>query len=174
MGKLFAGEKEKLIAVCIAGIDEYTQTGYIDTLTEQVDDLGYKIVFFTTFSSTCMSDDFLEGEMNIFTLINYELLDGLVIFAETIKDENIVHRIVASAKAAKVPVVSVDHPIEGCYNIVYDYRGAMEKLVRHVVEEHDFKRIESDHLKAFADRGVFVVFFAGILPSDCKIGGCYP
>ena len=142
MGKLFAGEKEKLIAVCIAGIDEYTQSGYIDTLTEQVDDLGYKIVFFTTFSSTCMSDDFLEGEMNIFTLINYELLDGLVIFAETIKDENIVHRIVASAKAAKVPVVSVDHPIEGCYNIVYDYRGAMEKLVRHVVEEHDFKRIE--------------------------------
>ena len=64
MGKLFAGEKEKLIAVCIAGIDEYTQTGYIDTLTEQVDDLGYKIVFFTTFSSTCMSDDFLEGEID--------------------------------------------------------------------------------------------------------------
>lgn len=142
MGKLFAGEKEKLIAVCIAGIDEYTQAGYIDKLTEQVDQFGYKIIFFTTFSSTCMSDDFLDGEMNIFSLINYKLLDGLVIFAETIKDEGLLDTIVASARDAGVPVVTVDHPIEGCYNVSFDYRGAMELLVRHVVEEHDLRRIE--------------------------------
>lgn len=142
MGKLFAGEKEKLIAVCIAGIDEYTQAGYIDKLTEQVDQFGYKIIFFTTFSSTCMSDDFLDGEMNIFSLINYELLDGLVLFAETIKDTELLDAIVASAKSARVPVVTVDHPIDGCYNVIFDYKGAMEQLVRHVVEDHDFRRVE--------------------------------
>lgn len=142
MGKLFAGEKEKLIAVCIAGIDEYTQTGYIDTLTRLVDESGYRMIFFTTFSSICMSEPFLDGETNIFSLINYGLLDGLVIFAETIKDNAVVHTIVASAKEAGVPVVSVDHPLEGCYNIVFDYKTAMEKLVRHIVEEHAFRRIE--------------------------------
>ncbi len=142
MGKLFDTEKEKLIAVCIAGIDEYTQTGYIDTLTELVDKVGYKVIFFTTFSSTCMSDHFLDGEMNIFSLINYRLLDGLVIFAETIKDGAVVHTIVTSANAAGVPVISVDHPMDGCYNIVFDYKGAMERLVRHMAQEHSFRRIE--------------------------------
>ena len=142
MGKLFAGEKEKLIAVCISGIDEYTQNGYIDTLTKLVDPFGYKLLFFTTFSSTCMSDAFLDGERNIFSLINYKLLDGLVIFAGTIKDSAVGQKIVTSARAAGVFVISVDHPMEGCYNILFDYRTAMEKLVRHVVEEQNLCRIE--------------------------------
>ncbi len=142
MGKLFAGEKEKLIAVCISGIDEYTQNGYVDTLTKLVDPFGYKLLFFTTFSSTCMSDAFLDGERNIFSLINYKLLDGLVIFAETIKDSAVEQKIVAAARAAGVFVISVDHPMEGCYNILFDYRAAMEKLVRHVVEEQNLPRIE--------------------------------
>lgn len=142
MGRLFAGEKEKLIAVCIAGIDEYTQNSYVDTLTKMADDFGYKIIFFTTFASICMSEDFLKGEMNVFTLIHYELLDGLVIFAETIKDPSVRQRIIMSAKEAGLPVVCVDHPVKGCYNIVFDYKKAMEKLVRHVVEERGFGRIE--------------------------------
>lgn len=142
MGKLFAGEKEKLIAVCISGIDEYTQNSYVDTLTKLVDPFGYKLLFFTTFSSTCMSDAFLDGERNIFSLINYKLLDGLVIFAETIKDSAVEQKIVAAARAAGVFVISVDHPMEGCYNILFDYRAAMEKLVRHVVEEQNLSRIE--------------------------------
>lgn len=142
MGKLFAGEKEKLIAVCISGIDEYTQNGYVDALTKLVDPFGYKLLFFTTFSSTCMSDAFLDGERDIFSLINYKLLDGLVIFAETIKDSAVGQKMVTAARAAGVFVISVDHPMEGCYNILFDYRAAMEKLVRHVVEDQNLRRIE--------------------------------
>lgn len=142
MGKLFAGEKEKLIAVCISGIDEYTQSGYVDTLTKLADSFGYKIIFFATFSSTCMSDAFLDGERNIFSLINYKLLDGLVIFAETIKDSAVIQEIVTAAQTAGVFIISVDHPIRGCYNILFDYRTAMEKLVRHVAKKQDLRRIE--------------------------------
>lgn len=142
MGKLYDGNQEKLIAVCIAGIDEYTQTSYIDTISRLVDTLNYKVIFFTSFSTTCMADRFGDGEMDIYSLIDYELLDGLLLFGETIKRDSVVKKIVASAHAAGIPIVSVDRYIDGCYNIIFDYKEAMEKLVRHIVERYDLQRIE--------------------------------
>lgn len=142
MGKLYDGSQEKLIAVCIAGIDEYTQTSYIDTISRLADMFGYKVIFFTSFSTTCMAERFWDGEMDIYSLIDYELLDGLLLFGETIKRDSVVDTIVASARAAKVPVVSIDRRIEGCYNVLFDYKEAMEKLVRHIAGRKEFKRIE--------------------------------
>lgn len=142
MEKLYKGDPEKLIAVCIAGIDEYAQSAYMDEICHFSEQYNYKILFFTSFSSICMADKYFAGEMNIYTLINFRVLDGLILFAETIKSDETIERIISSARNAKIPVVTIDHAIEGCYNIVFDYRSAMEKLVRHIVEEHEYQKVE--------------------------------
>lgn len=142
MARLYQGDKEKLIAVCIAGIDEYSQMSYMDIICKDADRYNYKVLFFTSFSCTNMIDKTAVGEMSIFHLINYQMIDALVLFGETIKEDAMIHHILTAAKRAEVPVLTVDHAYEGCYNILYDYHSAMYRLVRHVVEEHDFQKIE--------------------------------
>lgn len=140
--ELLGNIKEKVIAVCIAGIDEYAQTDYMHAIAVLAEKYHCKLLYFTSFSSVCMAEKYFDGEMSIYTLINYQMLDAIILFAETIKSEEALQNIVASAKTANVPIVTIDHAIEGCYNIVFDYHSAMEQLIRHVVEEHDFERIE--------------------------------
>ncbi len=140
--KLFKEKKEKIIAVCIAGIDEHSQIDYIHAVGVMAEKYHAKLLFFTSFSSVCMAEKYFDGEMSVYTLINYNMLDAIILFAETIKNDEIRQQIVNAAREAEVPVLTIDHALEGCYNIVFDYRSAMEQLVRHVVEEHDFDRIE--------------------------------
>ena len=152
MGDIYSGQKEKVIAVCIAGSDECAQTAYIDAVCELAQKYKCKILFFTSFSGTCMVEKYYEGEMEIYSLINYELLDGIIVFAETIKDKNILESIVKYAKCASVPVITIDHYINGCYNIIFDCRGAVEKIVQHIVEKHEFQCIEFvDNIKEDSD-----------------------
>ncbi len=161
MGNLYSSQKEKVIAVCIAGSDEYAQTAYIDAICELAQKYKCKILFFTSFSGTCMIEKYYEGEMEIYSLLNYELLSGIIVFAETIKDKNVLESIVKSAKCANVPVITIDHYIDGCYNIVFDCRNAIEKLVQHIVNKHGFQRIELvDDVKEDSDsKKIREIFF---------------
>ncbi len=183
MGSMFQGRQDKLIAVCVAGIDEYAQTTYIDAMCSLADQYNFRLLFFTSFSGICMGGKYSEGEMAVYSLINYELLDGIVLLAETIKDTEVLASIAGAAAEAGVPVVTVDHPIDGCYNIVFDYRGAMEKLVRHMVEEHNFKKIEfiggipdnppsEERLKVF--RSVMEQNGRRVLPEQIHYGYFWP
>ena len=79
MGDLYSGQKEKVIAVCIAGSDEYAQTAYIDAMCELAQKYKCKILFFTSFSGTCMIEKYYEGEMEIYSLINELKSQGMSI-----------------------------------------------------------------------------------------------
>ncbi|MBQ9118832.1 MAG: GGDEF domain-containing protein [Lachnospiraceae bacterium] len=140
--KLFTDKKEKIVAVCIAGIDEHAQIDYMHALGVWAEKRHFKLIFFTSFSSICMEEKYFDGEMSVYSLINYQMLDALILFVETIKNDATWQQIVAEAEDAGVPVITVDHQIEGCYNILFDYRSAMDKLMQHVIGEHDFERIE--------------------------------
>ena len=131
----------KYVAICSAGIDE----DYNDTLLEAfyslADTFGFKLLFFNSFSSLYYYEKHDIGESNIFHLMNYELLDGIVLLSETVKNEGVRNEIVKKAMALHLPVVTIDHYIEGCYNINFQYESAMEQIVTHLIEEHHYKRI---------------------------------
>lgn len=84
----------KYVAICSAGIDE----DYNDTLLEAfyslADTFGFKLLFFNSFSSLYYYEKHDIGESNIFHLMNYELLDGIVLLSETVKNEGVRNEIV--------------------------------------------------------------------------------
>ena len=50
-------------------------------------------------------------------------------------------KIINTAREKGIFVVCVDRPIEGCYNILYNYTAAFEAIVRHIIVKHGCKRI---------------------------------
>ncbi len=131
----------KYIAICSAGIEE----DYIDVLLKVFYSLagtfGFKLLIFHSFSSLYYYEKHDIGESNIFHLMNYERIDGIVLLAETIKNDGVRSEIVRKAQKRHIPVVSVDHYIKGCYNIDFKYQKAMEEIVTHLIEHHHYKRI---------------------------------
>ncbi|MCD7826818.1 MAG: GGDEF domain-containing protein [Clostridiaceae bacterium] len=134
-------KKTKWIAVCSAGMDENYNEALWKAFCEYAQQFHFKILFFNSFSSLYDSGKHDMGEANIFHLMNYHLLDGIIMLTEMIKDDTVRQEIVERASQHKIPVVSLDQYLEGCYNINFRYSRAMEEIVTHLVEKHHYKRI---------------------------------
>lgn len=135
------GSKTRYIGLCIAKIQEYTQSDFFHAVVKRAVERGYKILVFNTFSDLYMMDNYDKGEIRVFELIPYDILDGLIVLSESIKCGSVRDGIIEKAKEKNIPIVSVERDIPGCYNITYDYRSAFEEIVRHVITEHGCKVI---------------------------------
>lgn len=134
-------KKQRLIAVCSADINSDYNDRFLYAFHKLAKQFQFKVLFFNSFSSLYALEKHDIGESNIYQLINHDLIDGMVILSETIKNDGIREGIAKRALTHHIPVVSIEHPIEGCYNIVYDYNETMLKLINHLIEDHHYQRI---------------------------------
>lgn len=134
----------KLIAVCIADINSNYNDKLLRALSHHSGKYNYKIIFFSSFSSlyhVATGNKHEIGESSIFNLINYNILDAVIILSETVKCEHVLNNIVKKSHEHKLPVFTIDHPLEGCYNIGFDYRHSIEDIIIHMIEVHGYKKI---------------------------------
>ena len=82
-----------------------------------------------------------QGEKAVFDLINYDITDAVVINDEAIKDKDTVRRIILDARAHGLPVITIGAQYPGCTQITFDYTAGFEKIVRHVIADHNVKNI---------------------------------
>lgn len=132
---------KKVIGICSTGLDEKFHMKMINRLFRELYNNDYYVMVFGMESDLFYFTDNDEGETSIYDLMNYELLDGIIIFPETIKQDRILDEIVDHATDAGVFVVSVGKELRKCYNVVYDISSSFEKLVRHVIEYHNLKEV---------------------------------
>lgn len=131
----------KLIGVCISRIQEEYRINCIQALNHYACKYGYRILIFNTSTDLYFSENANEiGEASIFQLIQYDKLDAMVYFAETLKNESVTKKILAKCQEYNIPVLTVDLPLEGCVNFSFDYSNTFEELCRHVIEDHHIKR----------------------------------
>ena len=134
-------DKKRYIGLCLSKLNEYIPNDFVHAVIKRAVEYGYTVLIYNAFSDFYFSTDYDIGESNIFETIKYEILDGLIVMSETIKDENILNNIISKAKEHGIYTVCVDKRIEGCYNIEFNYRSAFSAIVRHVVEKHDCRTI---------------------------------
>lgn len=132
---------KKVIAICSADNCQEYNINFLKALNEIAKGFPFKILFFSCFSSLFFKEKHDIGESSIFRLINYDIVDAVIMLAETIKDDNIRNTIVKHALEHDVPVVAIEHPMEGCYNIVYEYRDTLKELIFHLIDEHHYQKI---------------------------------
>lgn len=135
-------EKEKkLIGLCLSKLIGQVQVEIIKHITEKASQEGYKVLVFATFTELYYHDRAEAGESMVFELIDYDMFDGIILMAETIKEDLVIEKIVHNCKEHHVPLVAIDKEISDAYSILYDYTTAFEEIVRHVIEVHGCRRI---------------------------------
>ncbi len=69
----------KLVAVCLTKIQDEITYELIDALYQTVKGSDYRLLLFNSFSDLYNQDIYDQGAKSIYQLINYDLIDAVVI-----------------------------------------------------------------------------------------------
>lgn len=131
----------KIIGVVLCGAQNEATAEHITHISHYAEELNYKLLIFNSFADYFMDNTPDNPTKVIYKIINYDILDGIILLSESIKSNAVIEEIVASANARNIPVVSILTPVKGCYNITFDFRENFKRIIDHVIEEHNCKRI---------------------------------
>ena len=131
----------KLVAVCLTKIQDEITYELIDALYQTVKGSDYRLLLFNSFSDLYNQDIYDQGAKSIYQLINYDLIDAVVIKADTINDQQVINDLIAKSKERQIPVILLNMKAEGCYSIVPSYEDAFSQLIEHVIRVHHKRKL---------------------------------
>ena len=142
MGFKFSdGKPYKVVAFCITSFKDDDQVRILTKLCHDCEKNNVRIMIFASVTDLHEGGVNDIGEAQIFSSFDVERFDAIIVMSETFKREDVLNNLVRRAIDSNVPVISVDREIDGCINIVFDYSGSFEKVVRHVVEFHKVRTV---------------------------------
>lgn len=119
----------RIIGICLSRVQEEYRLQCIKAFNQHASAKGYRLFIFNT-----KSDFFLPptptdfGEMTVYQLIPYDLLDAMILFPDTIYRDSILNDILENCRSRQIPVLTIDKALEGCINFRFDYANSFEKL----------------------------------------------
>ncbi|MBR6069170.1 MAG: GGDEF domain-containing protein [Ruminococcus sp.] len=124
---------------------DYSQA-VITGVRDQCARYDYDLLVFSTMVKVCHPDKhYLDGELNIFNLINYDLVDGVLVASLALVEDqvrSVIEKLEADMhEKCRKPVVSLDLEFGGYPTVFVDDRIAIRNVVKHLVGEHGCKRI---------------------------------
>ena len=134
----------KVIAVCSADIDPNFNDHLFKAMTSFSANYNYKLLIFNSFSSLANVDSQGKhdlGESSIYHLINYDILDGIIMLSQTIRSDSVRNTIIDNARLHDIPIISIDRQLDGCINISFEFKTAFKTLINHLIEEHGYRHL---------------------------------
>lgn len=129
----------KLIGVCLTKVHDDFRTDFLANFYKTASAADFKLIVFNSVTDMYNNDGYDEGAKSVYNLINYDMLDALVILYEAFYSHELLEQMINSAKAKNVPVVLVHGSEEGCYCVISDYESTYEDLIRHVINHHGIR-----------------------------------
>ena len=141
--------RRKCIAVCVTGYNWEYETRVVKGISEKCAELDINTLIFATLIKRPplnvdrkLPESVIRGEAEIFNLINYGLIDGIIILGDSIISENIIDDITEKAAQKNIPVVNVNDPKHKLYrNVILSDKTAMEFVMRHLIDVHHLTKI---------------------------------
>ncbi|MCR5623920.1 MAG: GGDEF domain-containing protein [Lachnospiraceae bacterium] len=131
----------KIIGVCGIRLYEERVNQLLNALTKVAKEHGYFVLVISSNSDSLSDAASVDGNNEFFDIIRNFDLSALIILSESLKFENILYRLIDIGHEMDIPVFCTDRNIESCYNIIFDYQSGFEKVVRHMVEYHNAKKV---------------------------------
>lgn len=132
---------KKIIAICVARLQDSEQEKQVRAICDNAYAKGFQVLIYNVFTKMDVMDSHAKGELSIFGMIPMAHISAIVILSESIRNETIASRLAIQAKEHGIPVVSINHRLKECYNVLLAYDTSFEKIVRHVVEYHGCRKI---------------------------------
>ena len=131
----------KLIAVCLTKIQDEVTYEFIDALYQTVKGSDYRLLLFNSFSDLYHQNVYDEGAKSIYQLLNYDLVDAVIIKADTLNDQQVIRDLIARAKERQIPIILLNMKAESCYSIVPSYENVFSQLIEHVIKVHHKRKL---------------------------------
>lgn len=130
---------KKVIAVCITKLHEVRNIKLVDTLHEYAEKNDSKLIVFNSYTDFFTGRKYDDGAKAIYDVINYDIVDVVIIYPMCFCNKDVPQDIIDRAKAHSVPVILIDEEQEGCYSVKVDYTNALKTVISHVINEHGVK-----------------------------------
>lgn len=131
----------KNIGICGSQLYNQQPIQFINALRKEGRKFGYYLTALSCAFDEAPNEEEEMGNLQLFELIRYMPLEGMVILTETIKSKRLLDCILQICRSRNIPVFSIDGELAGCYNMKPDHAKGFEYMVRHVVEEHGCRRV---------------------------------
>ena len=127
---------KKIIGVCVTKVHSVGLSEYLFYLQNAAISAGYKLIIFNSTEDFFYKGDNEKGAVSVYKLINYDIIDALVVYYESFRDHAVADSFIDDAKAHDTPVVVLKGSVEGCYCIINEYTEGFKQLMEHVIREH--------------------------------------
>lgn len=141
--------KHNTIAICVTGYDSEYESMVVKGVYNRCSELGINLLSFSPLtkklelnSTVTLSESVIKGETEIYNLINFSMIDGLLLMGDSFITRDSITLLENRAKENGIPVVNIndnEHLLE--YNVLLSDKAAMIFPVRHLIEKHGKKRI---------------------------------
>ncbi len=127
---------KKIIALCVARIQDDATNAYITALHSAIAGKGYNIFVYNTSTAVGEDEYFEDVQRYVYDYIDYDVVDVMLVFEEVIQNEQITQMLIERAKESNVPIIVIGKSYEGCVNVKFDHANGFAQIVRHIVCEH--------------------------------------
>ena len=136
------GKKRKRLAVLVGQADESFQSRFISGFTKQAFSDDKDVCVFSMFKKSQDTVEREMGESNIFSLVNPDFFDGILILKDTIQTAGVAEDIENKLhKSYDGPVLVVDLESDYYDTVFIDCYNPVIKLTNHLIEDHGLKDI---------------------------------
>lgn len=135
----------KKIAVIICGMEYHNQQEFLQGIIQYNEENEGRVFEFLSNTDYRASDEYMKGAFQIYDFVNPGEYDGVILLGETIHYQPAHKYIAEKLKESGVPVLSVSEKIEGMGYIGFDVYEGMQKMVRHIIQEHGVRNIAYIH-----------------------------
>ena len=134
-------QKRKKIAVIAADISNDYMNSILVGISEQSKALGYDVYAFVMAFSVDGEGLIQNGEENIFTLLNKEVIDGILLLGGNFAGQTRLDKLRDQLINVGVPVLSLDYDYDFCESIYAEDQPVIERMTDHLIEHHGCKDI---------------------------------
>ncbi|MGN0599664.1 MAG: GGDEF domain-containing protein [Oscillospiraceae bacterium] len=142
-------KKRKAVAVCVTSYNWEYESRIIEGIREKCAADDIDLLIFSNLmtkvelgSDRVIPENVLRGELEIYNIINYDILDGIIVFGDNILKTDVLFDIAKKAAEHNVPIVNVSDPLNELeYNVRMSDKKAMGLVVDHLIEKHGLKKI---------------------------------
>lgn len=127
---------KKIIALCLSKVNDEVSHDYIMGLSTFFEKRNWNLFVYATCTDLFWNTPDDKGESAVFSLINYDITDAVIILDEKIKSTAIIDSIERECGEKNIPVIFAGGMQKGHYSLEFDYEEGFAQVIRHVIDAH--------------------------------------
>ena len=131
----------KIIALCLARIQDDESNGYITALNKVVFPAGYSVFVYNTCAPVSAPSYEGSTQTAIYEYMDFDIIDTAIVFEEVLRNQAVTDALIKKAKKHGTPVIVIGESHEGCINLKFDYANGFEQVTDHMIREHHLTKL---------------------------------